>query len=159
MPILSSAVFDNTGNPYNVTKILTPGFVFDESAYKQYSRVFLPMTYVLSYALQFAALTALIIHTACWYGRDIWIQCKQSWDEARIQQIRHKRSRSSSMTLSRHTSISTFRSRRSTAPDLDNLLDSENANPLIEGVHDDVPNSWYILTGLSMTAVGIFVVE
>jgi hypothetical protein len=159
MPILSSAVFDNTGNPYNVTKILTPEFVFDDVAYKSYSRVFLPMTYVLSYALQFAALTALIVHTACWYGRDIWTQCKQSWNEARIHQIRRKRSRSTSRTLSRHPSISTFRSRRSTAPDLDSLMGGDDGNSIGEALVDDVPNMWYISTGLSMTAVGIFVVE
>jgi len=44
MPILSSAVFDNTGHPYDVSKILTKDFLFDEVAYKNYSRVFLPIT-------------------------------------------------------------------------------------------------------------------
>src|ERR1700761_1793274 len=63
MPILSSVVFDNTKQPYNVTRILTSDFIFDEEAYKNYSRVFLPTTYILSYALQFAVLPALIVHT------------------------------------------------------------------------------------------------
>src|ERR1700712_5090754 len=83
MPILSSAVFDNTGKPYDVSKILTKDFVFDHDAYEKYSRVFLPITYVLSYALQFAALSALITHTACWHGRDIWRQWKRSMKEIR----------------------------------------------------------------------------
>ena len=74
MPILSAAVWDNTGVPYDVSKILTEDFLFDEEAYKRYSRVFLPITYVLSYALQFAALTALLSHTALWHGKDIWRQ-------------------------------------------------------------------------------------
>jgi hypothetical protein len=159
MPILSSAVFDNTGSPYNVTKILTPDFFFDEAAYKDYSRVFLPMTYVLSYALQFAALPALIVHTACWYGPDIWNNSKQSFNEARIHRIRRRRSSSNSTSLSRHASSSTFRSHRPSAPHLDNLLDGADADSLSRIVKDDVPNSWYVLTGLSMTAVGIFVVE
>lgn len=44
MPIVSSVVFDNTGKPYDVTKILTKDFLFDEDAYKRYSKVFMPIT-------------------------------------------------------------------------------------------------------------------
>lgn len=44
MPILSSNVFDNTGKAYDVTKILTKDFLFDEEAYKKYSKVFMPIT-------------------------------------------------------------------------------------------------------------------
>ena len=79
MPILSAAVFDNTGKPYDVQRVLNDKFVFDHDAYESYSRVFLPITYVLSYALQFAALAALLTHTACWHGRDIMQQWKRSW--------------------------------------------------------------------------------
>ena len=71
MPILSASVFDNTGKIYDVSKILTPDYIFDKDAYENYSRVFLPITYVLSYALQFAALSALIVHTGLWHGKDI----------------------------------------------------------------------------------------
>ena len=83
MPILSAAVFDNHGKPYEVSKILTDDFLFDKEAYENYSRVFLPITYVLSYALQFAALTALISHTALWHGKDIIGQWRRSWAEIR----------------------------------------------------------------------------
>jgi hypothetical protein len=85
MPILSAAVFDNRGKPYDVSKILTDNFLFDETAYQNYSRVFLPITYVLSYALQFAALTALISHTALWHGKDILRQWRRSYAEIRRQ--------------------------------------------------------------------------
>lgn len=44
MPILSSDVFDNTAQTYNVSRILTPQFLFDEEAYKDYSKVFMPIT-------------------------------------------------------------------------------------------------------------------
>lgn len=46
MPILSSSVFDDTGTPYNVSRILTADYRFDEAAYKGYSRVFMPITFV-----------------------------------------------------------------------------------------------------------------
>src|ERR1700712_1502292 len=81
MPILSSAVFDNTGKPYDVSKILTKDFLFDSDAYHNYSRVFLPITYALSYALQFAGLAALISHTALWHGKDIWTQWRKLMNE------------------------------------------------------------------------------
>jgi hypothetical protein len=81
MPILSAAVFDNTGHVYDVSKILTPDFLFDRKAYQNYSQVFLPITYVLSYGLQFAALSSLLSHTVCWYGRDIWKQWRKSLKE------------------------------------------------------------------------------
>lgn len=44
MPILSSNVYDNTAKEYNVSRILTPQFLFDEEAYKNYSKVFMPIT-------------------------------------------------------------------------------------------------------------------
>jgi hypothetical protein len=83
MPILSSSIFDNTGEPYNVSRILTPDFLFDREAYRAYSKVYLPITYVLSYAVQFACLAALVTRTACWRGPDIWRQLNRSCAEER----------------------------------------------------------------------------
>ncbi|KAJ9649732.1 hypothetical protein H2199_000511 [Coniosporium tulheliwenetii] len=160
MPILSSAVFDNTGKPYDVSKILTPDFLFDEEAYHKYSRVFMPMTYVLSYALQFAALAALITHTACWHGRDIVKQWRRSLDEIRSEDKAMYRRLSSGDTsepmpnLRRMSSISS-----ASAPGLDNLMSAEDVHNRLMRRYEDVPVSWYLLTGVSMTAVGMFVVE
>ena len=71
LPISTSKLFDNTGKRYNVTRILTPDFKFDEAKYKQYSPVFLAPTFVLNYGLSFAALTAAIVHTVLFYRKDI----------------------------------------------------------------------------------------
>jgi hypothetical protein len=158
MPILSSIVFDNTGSPYNVTRILTDEFVFDQAAYEDYSRVFMSATYILSYALQFAALPALIVHTTCWYGRDTWRQFKECFAVAKEAVKKERRDSVDSSALSRHTSNISNASRRSTAPTLDSLL-TDNIQATTDEVHADVPNIWYIITGLSMTAVGIYVVE
>jgi hypothetical protein len=156
MPILSSVVFDNTGQPYNVTKILTPDFYFDEAAYKSYSRVFLPTTYILSYTVQFALLPALIVHTICWYGEDTWQQFGQTWHKAKDETADVLHRVSSSTVLSRRAS--SF-SRQSTTDDLEDFIGEEDI-PLQAGAEDgDVPASWYIMTGVTMTAVGIFVVE
>lgn len=41
LPMSDSNSYDNTGAEYNVTKILTPDYVFDEAKYKAYSPIFL----------------------------------------------------------------------------------------------------------------------
>lgn len=144
MPILSSAVFDNTGNVYNVTKILTPEFVFDHQAYKEYSRVFLPITYMLSYGMQFAALAALLTHTACWYGGDIYRQCKKAISEAR---------------QSGKPSYQTLPGSNDGSFDDSGDMAREDIHCRLMRQYQDVPIMWYLITFASMTAIGIFVVE
>jgi OPT family small oligopeptide transporter len=171
LPILSSAVFDNRGKPYDVSKILTHDFVFDKEAYQNYSRVFLPITYVLSYALQFAALAALITHTTCWHGRDIWRQWKRSLTEIRgekertaaYQRLPTDDENSHASVNHRRTSSSLSHRRYSLSnrsdTGLDNLLTTEDVHNRLMRRYTDIPMWWYAITGLSMTAIGIFVVE
>ncbi|KAG9525478.1 OPT superfamily oligopeptide transporter, partial [Aureobasidium melanogenum] len=62
LPIQSTAVFDDAGKTYNVTKILTHDDKFDHAKYSAYSPIYLPITYALSnFGLQFAAVMALIV--------------------------------------------------------------------------------------------------
>lgn len=63
MPISAAMAFDNTGAPYDITNILTPNATLDESKYSQYSPLYLPATYYLSYGAQFAAMTCVVVHT------------------------------------------------------------------------------------------------
>ena len=41
LPMSDSSTYDNRGNRYNTTRILTPDFTLDEEAYKNYSPLFL----------------------------------------------------------------------------------------------------------------------
>jgi OPT family small oligopeptide transporter len=159
MPILSAAVFDNRGKPYDVSKILTDNFLFDEQAYQNYSRVFLPITYVLSYALQFAALTALISHTALWHGKDIVRQWRRSYAEIRRAKETDYEPLPANGEANGASSPRAYRASTSSEPDLEHLLTAEDVHNRLMRRYDDVPLSWYIITGLSMTAIGIFVVE
>jgi OPT family small oligopeptide transporter len=161
MPILSAAVFDNRGKPYEVNKILTDNFLFDREAYENYSRVFLPITYVLSYALQFAALTALISHTALWHGKDIMNKLRRSWAEIRRKSGLGYESLPENPGVNGHTSSPrVFRANTtSSEPELENLLNLEDVHNRLMRRYEDVPVLWYIVTGVSMTAIGIFVVE
>ncbi|KAH7107250.1 OPT oligopeptide transporter [Auriculariales sp. MPI-PUGE-AT-0066] len=78
LPILSSDVFDNTGAYYDVYRILTPDMTFNETAYKEYSPLFMSTTFALSYGLSFAAITATIVHTILYYRRQIITQARRS---------------------------------------------------------------------------------
>ncbi|KAJ1333431.1 OPT/YSL family transporter [Microdochium nivale] len=156
MPMLSASVFDNTGKIYDVSRILGEGFVFDREKYTNYSRVFLPITYVLSYGLQFAGLASLLTHTACWHGKDIWRQWQRSLQEAEdgsepsYQPIGRENSSpniASNPTLMRSNS------------NIDGIMAREDVHNRLMRRYKDAPMSWYLLTFVSMTAVGMFLVE
>ncbi|KAI0165981.1 OPT-domain-containing protein [Xylariaceae sp. FL1272] len=158
MPILSASVFDNTGKIYDVGKILTADFVFDREAYSAYSRVYLPITYVLSYGLQFAALASLLTHTICWHGQDILTQWRRSLKEtgADAQTVYQPLETESERRTSRQ------RSSEGTAPagtNVDDLLNREDVHNRLMRRYRDAPMYWYLTTGATMLAIGIFVVE
>lgn len=162
MPILSAAVFDNTGNVYDVSKVLTKDFLFDREAYSKYSRVFLPITYVLSYGVQFAGLASLLTHTFCWHGSDIWAQWKRSLEEtsdepkAAYQPVSAESSRTSQpANTGRPPKLNAVRSSMS----MDNLMSREDVHNRLMRRYRDAPMLWYLATFVSMTAIGIFVVE
>lgn len=162
MPILSSAVFDNTGKPYDVSKILTPDFLFDEEAYKSYSKVFLPITYVLAYAVQFAGLSTLVTHTACWHGRDIWKQSKKSFREDQDNTKMEYTPVASASGVSSGGEASQKRSHkiRRRCPDASEAsMGGEDVRCRLMRKYQDAPMSWYLWTFIAMLAIGIFVVE
>ncbi|KAI4256335.1 MAG: hypothetical protein L6R42_006281, partial [Xanthoria sp. 1 TBL-2021] len=158
LPILSSSVFDNTGKPYDVGRILTPDFLFDPDKFEAYSNVYLPITYALAYGVQFAGLSALVTHTACWYGKELWQVSRQSVvsDEA---------TGSSSYNPLRHSqNIHSHRSSRKGAGSpveagIDTSMQGEDVHTRLMRRYDDAPASWYLMTFIAMLAIGIFVVE
>lgn len=162
MPILSSAVFDDTGKPYDVSKILTPDFLFDKEAYEKYSRVYLPITYVLAYAVQFAGLSALVTHTACWHGKDIWKQSRRSLKEDRDNTKTEYAPLTS--TVGASSGMETVSNRRSrirhnSETGIDDSMGGEDVHSRLMKKYEDVPMIWYLLTFVAMLAIGIFVVE
>ncbi|KAH9949440.1 OPT oligopeptide transporter [Amylocystis lapponica] len=82
MPILTGSSFDNTGNPYNVNAILTDG-IFDEAKYQAYSPMFISIGFLMSYGVQFATLTSVIVHTFLWYRHDLIRQIRRTVNDER----------------------------------------------------------------------------
>ncbi|KAL8934263.1 MAG: hypothetical protein Q9216_005992 [Gyalolechia sp. 2 TL-2023] len=161
LPMLSSSVFDNTGRPYDVSRILTPDFLFDRQKYDAYSKVYLPITYALAYGVQFAGLSALVTHTACWYGSEIWQVSQQS--------VGHKASHGGPLyepieaenhqQNAESTTVHAKRSSSAAEIGIDTSLQVEDVHSRLMRHYQDVPVSWYLTTFLAMLAIGIFVVE
>ena len=57
LPMSTSTSYDNTGNEYDVSRILTPEHTFDIAKYKAYSPLILSTTFALAYGLSFASVT------------------------------------------------------------------------------------------------------
>ena len=158
MPIISSAVFDDTGKPYDVSKILTKDYHFDHEAYANYSKVYLPITYVLSYGVQFASLSALVTHTLCWHGPDIWQQSKKSLVEGAGESRVEYQRLGSGITTAKSTA-STHSGHSITEPDFSASMSGEDVHCRLMQRYEDAPISWYLATFVAMLAIGIFVVE
>lgn len=158
MPIVSAAVFDNAGRPYNVSRILTTDFLFDEKAYQDYSPVYLPITYVLSYGVQFAALTSLVTHTICWYGKDIWQQTKKAFEERREvpDMETYQPLRGSNSTIRQSFEIPRTSLHE---PSQEILSGGEDVHCRLMRRYKDAPLTWYLIVFISMLAIAIFTVE
>jgi len=77
IPISVGMPYDNTGLPYNTSAIITNN-LFDQAKYEQYSPMFLPITYAVTYGTIFAIYPAVIVHTFLWYRHDIVRQFRRS---------------------------------------------------------------------------------
>jgi hypothetical protein len=73
-----SISYDNTQQRYDVSRILTPEVTLDETAYRNYSPLYLSTTFGFSYALCFGSLTAVLMHTVCFHHREIIDRFKTS---------------------------------------------------------------------------------
>ncbi|KAI5465573.1 OPT oligopeptide transporter protein-domain-containing protein [Mariannaea sp. PMI_226] len=81
LPMSDSGTYDNTGNRYNTSRILTDKFTLDEEAYQNYSPLFISTTFALSYGLSFASISALVVYTWLHHRKQIWQQYINSTSE------------------------------------------------------------------------------
>lgn len=57
LPISDNTIRDNTGHRYSITRILTPDLQFNQTAYSEYSPVFLSTGNIWAYGMSFAAIS------------------------------------------------------------------------------------------------------
>ncbi|KAJ7189563.1 OPT oligopeptide transporter protein-domain-containing protein [Mycena pura] len=70
-PISANVPYDRFGNEYNVSRVLTADDQFNITAYDNYSPLYLPATYTMTYLLAFALSTCVIVHTLLYHGRSL----------------------------------------------------------------------------------------
>ncbi|RSM05365.1 hypothetical protein CDV31_009603 [Fusarium ambrosium] len=64
LPLQSNSIYDNTGQVFNVSKVINKrdGFAFDLEKYQDYSPIYLPVTYALNtFGLSFATISSLFV--------------------------------------------------------------------------------------------------
>ncbi|KIP05875.1 hypothetical protein PHLGIDRAFT_73529, partial [Phlebiopsis gigantea 11061_1 CR5-6] len=81
MPISSPGSYDNTGRPYNLTRILYANATFNEAGYKEYSPLYISTTFALSYGLSFASISATIVHALLYFRKPIRYHLSRSLTE------------------------------------------------------------------------------
>jgi OPT family small oligopeptide transporter len=85
LPINSNDIFDNTGNDYNVSRILSSDFTLDVEAYEAYSPAYLGAANAVLYSAFFAIYLATLVYAALYYHREIisGFRAVMKWKNAR----------------------------------------------------------------------------
>ncbi|KAF4968376.1 hypothetical protein FSARC_4173 [Fusarium sarcochroum] len=79
LPINGNLVYDNTGNRYNVSRILQPDFTLNQTAYYEYSVPLVTTTQITKYAASFMLYVATPVHMYLWHRKDIMSGLRASW--------------------------------------------------------------------------------
>lgn len=70
---LGRSAYDRFARPYNVSRVLDLTTLrFNETAYEEYSPLYLPISFALTYLLGFAVPPAVLIHTVLVHWPTIW---------------------------------------------------------------------------------------
>lgn len=88
LPISSVNTYDRFQQVYNVSRILTKTNVFDIEGYQNYSPLFLPTTFAVSYGMSFASISSTIVHTCLFHGKEIiffWKHSRKDPDDIHMQ--------------------------------------------------------------------------
>lgn len=83
---------DRFQNVYNVSNVLTEDLHLNETAYAEYSQVYLTAAFTMTYMLAFALTTAVIVWTLLTHGPRVWgiLRKKQREpDDVHMKMMRH----------------------------------------------------------------------
>jgi len=70
-PMFGSQPYDRFGHTYKVSQVLTAQDTFNMTAYEEYSPLYLPAAFAMTYLLAFALSTCVIVHTLLYHGRTL----------------------------------------------------------------------------------------
>jgi hypothetical protein len=67
-PMFSSSPYDRFGQLYDVTRVLNPDRTLNVTAYDEYSPLYLPGAYAITYLVAFILSSAVLVHAGLYYG-------------------------------------------------------------------------------------------
>ncbi|TFY75549.1 hypothetical protein EWM64_g8464 [Hericium alpestre] len=70
-PMFANEPYDRFGNVYNVSRVMQKDDTFNLTAYNDYSPLYLPASYAITYLLAFTLSTCVIVHTLLYHGRSL----------------------------------------------------------------------------------------
>ncbi|KAG0042933.1 hypothetical protein BGZ83_012015 [Gryganskiella cystojenkinii] len=70
-PIVSSNLFDNNSQLYDISKIVNNDLTFNVTMYEEYSPIIMTPYFAITYGTSFMAVMATFVHVALYYGPDI----------------------------------------------------------------------------------------
>ena len=68
---MANQPYDRFGQPYNITRVLTEDQTFDPVAFDNYSPLYLPASFAITYLIAFALSSAMIVHTVLYHGKTV----------------------------------------------------------------------------------------
>jgi OPT family small oligopeptide transporter len=70
-PMAANEPYDRFGQQYDVQRVLQQDDRFNATAYAEYSPLYLPATYAVTYLLAFTMSTCVLVHTILYHGRSL----------------------------------------------------------------------------------------
>ncbi|KAF9920443.1 hypothetical protein FBU30_009725 [Linnemannia zychae] len=88
-PIVSSNLFDNSSQFYDVSRIVNKDLSFNITMYENYSPIVMTPYFAITYGTSFMAVIATFVHVSLYYGSDIWLIAKTRFTQriSRTQSI------------------------------------------------------------------------
>ncbi|KAG9045824.1 hypothetical protein FS837_005614 [Tulasnella sp. UAMH 9824] len=83
LPMSSSGAYDRFSQPYDIDRVVTSDHRLNVTAYEEYSPLYLPVTYAMTYFIAFMFSAALVVHTVLHDGPEALRQLrgKESVDD------------------------------------------------------------------------------
>ncbi|KAG9050895.1 hypothetical protein FS837_001549 [Tulasnella sp. UAMH 9824] len=72
LPIMGGSAYDRFAEPYDLKYVITRDFRLNVTAYEEYSPVYVPISYSVTYLLGFAVPIAALVHIVLWRGKYIY---------------------------------------------------------------------------------------
>jgi hypothetical protein len=82
-PAMNSGTFDESGNTYNISRIMTPEFTLNKTAMDAYSTPRWAPSYSMYFFWGFAATAGSIVYAILWYGKETYVMLWASFRNRR----------------------------------------------------------------------------